>query len=141
MSSFCERRDASRWGIYCASYDFFSIIDICKLAPTEICSHYALRDFIQAERRELTEQQENLYFWWLQFEPQHRQDGRYLEHAYAPNSNPAYALGIYIFHLPFIVNENEQNVEIARLHSIFSDVYDYIVWSEMEEDAYWLDAD
>ena len=64
-----------------------------------------------------------------------------MEHAYAPNSNPAYALDIYIFHLPFIVNVNEQTVEIARLHSIFPNVYDYIVWSEMEEYAYWLDVD
>ena len=137
MSSFYERRDALRWGIYHASHNFLSVSDICQLASTDICSHYALRDFIQAERREITEQQENLYFWWLQFEPQGcvNVGGRGAE------LNSAYALDLYIFHLPYIVNETEKNVELTRLQTIFTDVHLSIQWSEQEEEAYWSDDD
>ena len=67
--SFCQRRDATRWVLYAATYDFFTVSDVRRLAPAEIGSYYALREFLQAERRTITEQQENLYFWWLQFDP------------------------------------------------------------------------
>ena len=129
----------TRWGIYFASYDFLSLSDVCRLAPAEICAHYALRDFLQAEIRDIREQQENLYFWWLQFDPIF--DPVPWWERRSVELNPAYALDMYLFFLPYVMTETERNNETARLQSIFTDCYPTVLWSEQEEEAWWSDDD